>query len=194
MGSPTDQARKAIEAEAVGARVLGTVLNFVPVRGSGYGYGSAGYGYGYGYESRPTGRNCRPMRHGSGPRPISPPYQRPLTPRFWDEKPDALIAGLVVVFALAVGGWLAFTGSQAETTAGGRRRDLNGPAVTVMNDAATAQRAIQRSDQYCRRIPRRLIQSGRSSGRSRCSATTSGRSASPRWQRINSPPRPYPHW
>lgn len=53
-----DQARKAIETlEAVGARVLGTVLNFVPVRGSGYGYVSGyGYGYGYGYYESRTDR------------------------------------------------------------------------------------------------------------------------------------------
>lgn len=59
-----DQLRKATESlEVVGARLLGTVLNFVPTRGSGgyggygyggygyggYGYGYGGYGYGYGY-------------------------------------------------------------------------------------------------------------------------------------------------
>ena len=36
----------------------------------------------------------------------------------------ALIAGLVVVFALAVGGWLAFTGAQA-------RNDLQAAAAEI---------------------------------------------------------------
>lgn len=48
-----EQLRKSVEVlDNVGARLLGTVLNFVPARGSGYGYGSGyggGYGYGYGY-------------------------------------------------------------------------------------------------------------------------------------------------
>ena len=51
-----EQLRKATEVlDIVGARLLGTVLNFVPTKGSGYGYGSnygygyGGYGYGYGY-------------------------------------------------------------------------------------------------------------------------------------------------
>ncbi|MFM2438013.1 MAG: hypothetical protein RLZ55_830, partial [Actinomycetota bacterium] len=49
-----DQVRKAsLVLENVGARLLGTVLNFVPTRGGsygyGYGYGYGGYGYGYGY-------------------------------------------------------------------------------------------------------------------------------------------------
>lgn len=40
----------------VNARILGTVLNFVPLRKRrryGYGY-EYGYGYGYGYESKPA--------------------------------------------------------------------------------------------------------------------------------------------
>lgn len=56
-----EQLRKATEVlDNVGARLLGTVLNFVPTKGSGYGYGGygyGGYGYGYGYghnESKPT--------------------------------------------------------------------------------------------------------------------------------------------
>ena len=49
-----DQVRKAAEVlDAVGARLLGSVLNFVPSKsggyGYGYGYGYGGYGYGYGY-------------------------------------------------------------------------------------------------------------------------------------------------
>ena len=41
-----EQLRKATEVlDNVGARLLGTVLNFVPSKGRGYG----GYGYGYGY-------------------------------------------------------------------------------------------------------------------------------------------------
>ena len=41
-----DQVHKAAEVlETVGARLLGTMLNFVPSKRSGYGYG---YGYGYG--------------------------------------------------------------------------------------------------------------------------------------------------
>ena len=45
-----EQLRKATEVlDNVGARLLGTVLNFVPTKGSGYGYGYGGYGYGYGY-------------------------------------------------------------------------------------------------------------------------------------------------
>ena len=44
-----EQLRKATEVlDIVDARLLGTVLNFVPTKGSGYGYGS-NYGYGYGY-------------------------------------------------------------------------------------------------------------------------------------------------
>ena len=49
-----DQAERAAEAmERVDARLLGTVLNFVPERRRGYGYG---YGYGYGEQTQPTGK------------------------------------------------------------------------------------------------------------------------------------------
>ena len=49
-----EQVRKSVGIlDAVGARMLGTVLNFVPSKGGGYGYGygygyGSGYGYGYG--------------------------------------------------------------------------------------------------------------------------------------------------
>jgi capsular exopolysaccharide synthesis family protein len=45
--SRDDVERAAQSLEAVNARLLGTVLNAIPVRARGYGYG---YGYGYGEE------------------------------------------------------------------------------------------------------------------------------------------------
>lgn len=47
-----EQVEHAAEAlRQVGARVLGTILNFAPVRRrSGYGYDRYGYGHGYGYD------------------------------------------------------------------------------------------------------------------------------------------------
>lgn len=46
-----EQVQEATDAlRQVGARILGTVLNFAPsTRRGGYGYGKGGYGYGYGY-------------------------------------------------------------------------------------------------------------------------------------------------
>jgi capsular exopolysaccharide synthesis family protein len=49
--SRDDVERAARSLEAVNARLLGTVLNAVPLRASGYGYG---YGYGYA-EDKPAG-------------------------------------------------------------------------------------------------------------------------------------------
>ncbi len=57
-----DQVQDAADAlEQVNARLLGTILNFVPVRNKGYG-DKYGYGYGYGYtqESRQTAQPAQP--------------------------------------------------------------------------------------------------------------------------------------
>lgn len=62
-----EQATRAkARLESVDARLLGTVLNFVPDKGSAkYGYG---YGYGYGPSAAPTdGQDLRP------PAPVAPP-------------------------------------------------------------------------------------------------------------------------
>lgn len=62
-----DQVRKATEVlDTVGARLLGTVLNFVPAKSGGYGYGYGyggygGYGYGYGYGHDKSKKDAKPV-------------------------------------------------------------------------------------------------------------------------------------
>ncbi len=58
----------------------------------------------------------------------------------------ALVAGLVVVFALAVGGWLAFTGAQARNDLQAAAAEISAAQKSLLaNDAATAQQAIKRA-------------------------------------------------
>lgn len=72
-GSTTrDQVGHAIDAlERVDARLLGTLLNFVPVKKRGGGYGSYGY-YGYGYE-REGGEHRRIEAEAVPPPPPAAP-------------------------------------------------------------------------------------------------------------------------
>lgn len=67
-----EQVQAAAESlEQVGARLLGTVLNFAPAkRGSQYGYGT-NYGYGYGYGQRSKGEE------GPGGRRLLSPNDMP---------------------------------------------------------------------------------------------------------------------
>jgi Mrp family chromosome partitioning ATPase len=55
--SSRDDLEQATHAlEAVSAKLLGTVLNCIPVRASGYSYG---YGYGYGYADESSRQKAR---------------------------------------------------------------------------------------------------------------------------------------
>ncbi|MDQ1306906.1 MAG: hypothetical protein QG671_2738, partial [Actinomycetota bacterium] len=58
----------------------------------------------------------------------------------------ALVAGLVVVFALAVGGWLAVTGFQARNDLQAAAAEISAAQQSLLaNDTATAQQAIKRA-------------------------------------------------
>lgn len=78
-----DALRKSLESlSKVDARLLGTVLNFVPVRKRGEGYG---YGYGYGYGPQ-TGRHRgadRASADAQPPQPATPTDEAttPMAPR-----------------------------------------------------------------------------------------------------------------
>ena len=56
----SDQVSKSLDSlDRVGARLLGTVLNFAPTKRRGYGYG---YGYGYGSDASRPGTHVKPIR------------------------------------------------------------------------------------------------------------------------------------
>ena len=69
--SSRDDLEQAADAlEAVNAKLLGTVLNCIPLRAKGYSYG---YGYGYGYADEPARQKAKKARAGGSRRPPARP-------------------------------------------------------------------------------------------------------------------------
>jgi receptor protein-tyrosine kinase len=68
--SSRDDLEQATHAlEAVNAKLLGTVLNCIPLRAKGYSYG---YGYGYGYADEPARQKAKKARAKAPKRPPAP--------------------------------------------------------------------------------------------------------------------------